>query len=404
MPNKLKYLDGLRGVAAFIVVFDHFFAFFYPAFFSTLPEAVHTGLGLERIIAKSPLNILYDGHLSVCIFFVLSGYVLTYKYFATKDDLFIASSAAKRYVRLMVPVLATMLITYLFMRFSLFKNTPAAQLTNATDFSTFFAFPASFTGMLQQALFDVFFKQQASYYVSLWTMTFELLGSFLVYALALLFGKLEKRYIFYLITAFLLRDTYYLAFILGLIVSDLFNSGYGLAEKLKKPYFVFIFGIVGLLLGSFPLIPSTDTFYKYIVIPNVDLVMTYHILGAFFIMLALMCSETLKKFFSLKPFAYLGKISFSVYLTHLTILCSLSAVLFMAFREHMKYNYATALTFIITVPTVLVISHFYAKYIDENGIKLSKLVYAKFLHRQKKVALVEKQPIVESSPAIQKIS
>ena len=65
--SQLRYvaLDGLRGVAALIVVFGHLFG--------TLPMDPFA----RRTIAQSPLGLLFNGHAAVHVFFVLSGFVLT---------------------------------------------------------------------------------------------------------------------------------------------------------------------------------------------------------------------------------------------------------------------------------------------------------------------------------------
>lgn len=57
MKGKFYYLDGLRGLAAFIVVIHHFVLAFYPLYYST-----------ERIIPKTPLNLFYAGILQFVFF------------------------------------------------------------------------------------------------------------------------------------------------------------------------------------------------------------------------------------------------------------------------------------------------------------------------------------------------
>ncbi len=99
VEGKIIYLDGLRGLAAFIVVIYHHFYGFYPKFLYPSEDKVLTQL------SGSPLNIFYNGNFAVYIFFILSGYVLTYKFFKTRNYGIIISSAARRYIRLLVPVL-----------------------------------------------------------------------------------------------------------------------------------------------------------------------------------------------------------------------------------------------------------------------------------------------------------
>ena len=55
--NRFIFFDSLRGIAAFIVLIGHYFP---ETYFKSLPV----------------INLLSDTKLSVCIFFVLSGFVL----------------------------------------------------------------------------------------------------------------------------------------------------------------------------------------------------------------------------------------------------------------------------------------------------------------------------------------
>lgn len=53
MKYKLDFLDGLRGLAAFIVVIDHFILRFYPAMLFDKPEFVKAAhFSLEPFIPK----------------------------------------------------------------------------------------------------------------------------------------------------------------------------------------------------------------------------------------------------------------------------------------------------------------------------------------------------------------
>lgn len=64
--KPLSYLDGMRGIAAFIVVLSHFVQLFYPALLESDIQIAHNPF--EMILNKTPFNIFYNGNFSVCIF------------------------------------------------------------------------------------------------------------------------------------------------------------------------------------------------------------------------------------------------------------------------------------------------------------------------------------------------
>jgi hypothetical protein len=82
--NRLTHIDGLRGLAALVVMVSHFLCTFYPAFQTIDAVDVQTRSGIELFITATPFNFWYNGNFAVCIFFVISGYVLSYSYFQNR--------------------------------------------------------------------------------------------------------------------------------------------------------------------------------------------------------------------------------------------------------------------------------------------------------------------------------
>jgi peptidoglycan/LPS O-acetylase OafA/YrhL len=70
--KKLFYLDGIRGLAACIVVISHYIQVFYPAALNGRPQQAHSKWDIWY--GHSPINLFYNGQFAVCLFFVLSGY------------------------------------------------------------------------------------------------------------------------------------------------------------------------------------------------------------------------------------------------------------------------------------------------------------------------------------------
>jgi len=115
--RKIQYLDGLRGLAALVVVFHHFILAFYPALFLGRNAATHLKDGTEAFISGSAMNIFYGGNFMVAIFFVLSGFVLSHKFFLKKDYEILTQGAVKRYIRLVIPVALSIFIAFFLLNF-----------------------------------------------------------------------------------------------------------------------------------------------------------------------------------------------------------------------------------------------------------------------------------------------
>ncbi|HEX3993059.1 MAG TPA: acyltransferase, partial [Acetobacteraceae bacterium] len=112
-PAKIRYLEGLRGIAAVQVVLLHFVTGFLP---STAEHAV------------PPLPVLWDGHTAVYVFFLISGAVLTPS-FARGG--WWPRQVAKRLVRLGLPIAAAGVIALALLASMPDAHIAAARLTGS---------------------------------------------------------------------------------------------------------------------------------------------------------------------------------------------------------------------------------------------------------------------------------
>lgn len=367
---KLKSLEGLRGLAAFSVVLFHFFTRFYPTLVNGTPDQIQTSYNIELFLATTPLNVFYNGNFAVCIFFTLSGFVLSYKFFQTKDPKVIQSSAIRRYFRLMIPVLLSVMCFYVAYQF---KN-PYAPNT-IQHFSLINA--------LKEGLYGAFFSISNQYNPVLWTMHFEFFGSFLVFGFCLLFGTHTRRWVIYLFCILLLWKSSYLAFLLGMMMCDVMIN---VPIKIKSTALKAIILLTGIFLGSYPnhigTIPGSiginDTIYRYIIIHDVPYVV-YQNFGSLLVLFALLVSERLSKFFSFAPFQFLGRISFSLYLTHIVFISFFS--IWFINQLKMVYINAFLLTFTTSIVMIFIFSYVFEKLVDENAVRFSKWVHQRFFTR-----------------------
>ena len=383
---KLTYIEGLRGVAAFIVVLHHFSVAFYPATYNGNYSQIHTQNAIELFIATNPLNLFINGNFPVCIFFILSAYVLSYKFFKFPNYELIKSAAIRRYFRLAIPVLFSVFVAYTFMQFSLFYNKQAGDITLSTWWlSAFWNFKPD---LLRAFLGSLLLSSNYNSLV-LWMMPIELFGSYWIFGALFIYNMHLNRTLkstIYILSIFLLlivAGGYFLAFMIGLVFGYLSINKLQDLRNLDNYIITYILLLTGLFLGSYPTnADTTNTIYNWlnltcvlIHIPKTSIFIFYHILGGSLIILALITSKTLKRILSNKLLIFLGKISFSMYLIHGIIIGSLSSYLFIRLFNHLSYNVAALSTILISIPLIIIFSFYTQKYIDNTGIRISWQLY-----------------------------
>jgi len=370
-------LDGLRGIAALSVVLLHYVTAFLP--FLIGYAAIDRYPKLDHVVATSPLQLPIAGNFAVCIFFVLSGFVLSIKFFKTKDRQVVVSSAARRIFRLMIPAVGSIFLAYFVLRIGAMHNGPAGAATGNNWLQLFWSYPAHFGQALFQGLYGIWFGNTdfiASYNVPLWTMHYELLGSFLVFGLLALFGTERNRWLFYGLFGLILIKTYFLAFIAGLAICDLSLTQPVLLQKLRPRFFWLALPLCA-VLGTWTTTVDTPypSVYNHLHVPfftNGELETFAHVVGAILVMLAVLRLPGLAKFLAKRPFQYLGKISFALYLTHFIVLGSLSSYLFTWLLPVAGYAATLLIVFLVGLSVSFGLAHYYTRWVDTPSVGLSK--------------------------------
>lgn len=110
-PRHYRSLDGLRGVAALIVVIYHSMIA-TPRFGEIrLEPGAHELSFLEQLIASTPLRLFWSGTEAVIVFFVLSGLVLSLP-FARSDRYPGPYFYPRRLLRLYLPAIASLIFAF----------------------------------------------------------------------------------------------------------------------------------------------------------------------------------------------------------------------------------------------------------------------------------------------------
>lgn len=176
-------LDGLRGWAAFAVLGYHFYFDLTRAF---VPEPV------ANLIAA-----IFNGPLAVAIFFVLSGYVLTFGAWGAVDKGPTIRQMLKRYPRLAIPILATTTLVLCLAAAGLTFGVPAGAIIGNAKFGMWLQFPLNLPDALDYALRRVFTPElDRVYEPHLWTMRLELWMAWFLLAFCLLEARLSRAFVY----------------------------------------------------------------------------------------------------------------------------------------------------------------------------------------------------------------
>lgn len=162
-------------------------------------------------------------------FFVLSGFVLCWSYFHSRDHASLKRSVIKRWPRLAGPVLITTLASYCLFKLGAYHFSEAALLTKSPWLGTFAlsGWTPEFTPNIFKAIIQgitTFFSGDATYNSNLWTMQPEFLGSLVVFLLgALIVSIFSLQYVILLAPLFLVwalgTNMYFFPFVLGLFLA-----------------------------------------------------------------------------------------------------------------------------------------------------------------------------------------
>lgn len=366
--KKVNFLNGLRGGAAFIVVIAHYLQVFYPTVFNGNIESIHTKNSLELILYKTPLNLFINANFSVCIFFVLSGYVLSMKFFEYKDKKIIISGMLKRHLRLALPVLAVLTLAYVMYKFNAFNLGTVSTITK-TDITNIYLIKYDYIEILKQSLFQVFIFDTETYNAVLWTMQYELIGSFIVFFILIAFSYCKQKKALSIVLILIFLNSYYLGFILGCLLSYI-----SINKKIdiKKITLKFLL-LIALFFGSYPYYQGSDSIYSIISLKfgGLNNFILFHTLGGALLVFIIVNLKALQNVFSSKIMVFLGKISFSLYLVHFLFINSLASYIFIKTVPYFNYHISFLISFIITFSFSVVVACIFYTIIDSPSIYLS---------------------------------
>jgi peptidoglycan/LPS O-acetylase OafA/YrhL len=383
--GKILYLESIRGIAALCVVIGHLILFFFPAIVLARQVPKENLPWIQWLLSRPPFPLFFNGTFSVGLFFVLSGFVLSYPYFKSFNPDILCSATMRRYFRLAIPVVFSVLICLFAWRVGLVKTGPASIRmeqdqnwirTPVDDRHKDRQPNPAVSAALREGLFDAFFHfdEFHSLNPALWTIEIEFKGSLLIYAFLAIFARMRCRAVFYFLLAagFYLgggRFRYYSNFLMGCALCDYMmlsqrSHGKTVSECSWPLPNAFLVLVAGLLAGGI-LLSST----KFIIV---------HSLGSVMIIWAALKNPQIQGWLEWKPLIFLGDISFCLYLLHGVIIGTFGSSTYLIARKNGLSHFAGAgLASTVCLAVALPFSWLIASTVDRFAIAFPKKVYGK---------------------------
>jgi peptidoglycan/LPS O-acetylase OafA/YrhL len=350
------------------------------AFFPSLLKGQYLDLRAPRIdgggwvaFLQFPLvTVLYNGHFAVMVFFVLSGYVMTAPYYQGMGFI-LKRRILGRYIRLGAPAAFAVVCSFFLASNGWFFNVEAASYSKSLWLGTFFQENLGWDQALKSALYGSVVLGDDQFVPPIWTIQIELFGSL---ALMLLYLVYPERYwvalSFFLPFAlwYFLREEsiYYLSIYLGSLLHRM--------KPVKGT--AFYLAILAIFLGGYSArygvysaMPALN-FFGVTIFVKKDF---YNALGAVILVQAIL-SGWGACFFQSRLLVSLGSISYSLYLTHFLVLCSVVAG-FYALLEGQSQAIWLCLPIYLTL--ALAIAVLMTHLVDRHAITWSRCFAERFL-------------------------
>jgi len=331
--GKLVPLEGLRGIAAAIVVLYHLVLGFTPKGVGVVPH----GHGFWDVIIQFGLGLL-NGGAAVAVFFVLSGFILSLPFANDRRLSRIFFAMLKRWPRLAALTTIACLFAWALIWLSTREYKHAADAIGSGWMAThgnapLDGHPLSFLNALREGLFTAFLTGDVHFDSPLWTMRIELFSSFAIFLAApILFAvqswplRLALIFVVMVICGGNYPITYFSDFLIGTILAMLFAEN---RLPVLSGAQALIAGVVAIYLFSF-------TYEQKLLIhaplkaimPAGD---TSHFVwdaGAALMIMLLLGNPFLRRIFSKSWAVWLGLLSFPIYLLHGPIMLSAGAAAF----------------------------------------------------------------------------
>ena len=430
--HPTAWLDGLRGTAALLVVFHHT----SHAWFSDRIKAGYGSGedGLNVYLIQIPIiRLLISGAPQVAIFFVVSGYAISYKplklmHGGRPKELLdsLSASVFRRHTRLFLPATVVMFVCGIMRWMDWYGVDPSRAPPHAKSLSDQIYNWAAESMKLAHP-FNIPDRYIPSYDQNLWTLPIEFRNSMYLYGTLLALSRLRSNMRLLFTSGIVMFCCYkahwdIMLFISGMLLADLHihrsappekqilsprcncncdhgqhasksSSSLNTLTATLQTYRRYIWTVcftISLFLLSMPEVgrgagtsPGYATLTKYIPNYYISIGRPDHFwapLGAMFLVFSTDNERSLQRIFETRFAQYMGKISFSMYMVHGPLLYTLGehmlhrTVAYFGQETSTQYGWAAVSAFMVLFPTIIWVGDLVWRFVDTKAVRFGRWI------------------------------
>lgn len=339
--ERLRWVDGLRGLAAFLVCFHHIIygeiEAPYRSFWDSPPQEN------RKLIQLPFLRLLFAGKAMIPLFMVLGGYTITHGLMNFRETSGIAtlcqriqSMALRRFIRLYSSVLFLAIVAQFVYFFDLFSwhFDEVIVLRGRKPFNSVISHMTYIIGFMFDLADIVEFQFTQGFFNQTWTIPFEYRGSLVVSLVMIIFSAWRahpRLVVLVAISAHLLWYNHWdiFCFVAGLTLAESQAACKAPTTKLFRHRhvtwqpFSLIAGLYLFCLQSETELPPEYRLLAHVQSPHwtkhnawIDVQYTWHSIGALLVISAISSSAAYQRQLERHLPQYLGRLSFSIFLVH----------------------------------------------------------------------------------------
>ncbi len=364
----IKYIDGLKGLCAILVVFLHYLMGYVGRGFVGWQSGIEDAQKLDYFWANFPLSGVINATFILQIFFTIVAFLPAWHFFNKQDTEWIKRQAIIRYFRFVPYIFVIVILSYIIYLSGGYFNQEVSRLLDIQWTGALLVGNFSWPDAIEAGLFRAFVYGDGGYVSVLWCMHIIFIGSYIAYACILLFASAKRHMCIYavlfLLCAVVLPWT--MPFVGGVMVASIANAEFKnpSGDTFRKVVGFSLF-FVGMALGMC-VDGLTMNYILQDIIKNC---------AAICVTLSVFYLDFLQRFLQTPFLISCGKYGFSILVIHCLVMLSISAWLFLKLHAWLGYDLALWISFILSIIPLTLATVIFAKIMDPICIKLSRKIY-----------------------------